>query len=244
VTPPPTISAHLDREPGHVERTAGAPRVVLVEDDTSLATALELGLRGAGYEVTVARDGAGFTELVERFCPDLALLDISLPGDADGFDLARLLRADSDVPLLFITASDTLQDRLTGFEAGADDYVVKPFALAELLARVRAVLRRSGRLHSPVIQVRDIIIDDERRAVRRDGVAVPVTPTEFDLLATLARAPGEVFSKAQLLTLVWGFDEFDPNLVEVHMSSLRRKLDNEATRLIQTERGQGYVLRP
>jgi DNA-binding response OmpR family regulator len=222
----------------------GAPRVVVVEDDTSLATALGVGLRGAGYEVVVARDGAGFSELVQQFSPDLALLDIALPGDCDGFELARTLRAGSDAPLLFITASDTLNDRLSGFEAGADDYVVKPFALAELLARVRAVLRRSGRLHSPVIQVRDIVIDEEHRTVRRGGAPLSVTPTEFDLLATLARSPGQVFSKAQLLTLVWGFDEFDPNLVEVHMSSLRRKLHNDTTRLVQTERGQGYVLRP
>ncbi|HVM66734.1 MAG TPA: response regulator transcription factor [Acidimicrobiales bacterium] len=222
----------------------GAPRVVVVEDDASLATALNVGLRGAGYEVVVATDGAGFDDLVRRFQPDLALLDISLPGDQDGFALARGLRAGSDAPLVFITASDSLNDRLAGFEAGADDYVVKPFALAELLARVRAVLRRAGRLHSPVLQVRDIVIDEERRTVRRGGAPLSVTPTEFDLLATLARSPGEVFSKARLLTLVWGFDELDPNLVEVHMSSLRRKLDNDATLLIQTERGQGYVLRP
>jgi two-component system, OmpR family, response regulator len=222
----------------------GAPRVVVVEDDTTLATALGVGLRGAGYEVVVAEHGGDFDEVVKRFRPDLALLDISLPGERDGFDLARALRAESDAPLMFITAADTLRDRLTGFEAGADDYVVKPFALAELIARVRAVLRRAGRLQSPVIEVRDLVIDDDRRTVSRAGEPVHLTPTEFDLLATLARSPGEVFSKAQLLTRVWGFDLYDPNVVKVHMSSLRRQLDNEATRLIQTERGQGYVFRP
>jgi two-component system, OmpR family, response regulator len=222
----------------------GAARVVVVEDDSSLATALRIGLRRAGYEVVVAADGSGFEELVERFRPDLALLDISLPGGPDGFELARLLRARSDAPLLFITASDSLDDRLAGFDAGADDYVVKPFALAELIARVRAVLRRAGRLVSPVLEIRDLVIDDNQRAVTRAGVGVPLTPTEFDLLSTLARAPGQIFSKTQLLSLVWGFDQYDPNLVEVHMSSLRRKLDNDSTRLIHTERGRGYVLRP
>lgn len=231
------------RHDGDVAVT-GAPRVVVVEDDSTLARALGVGLRGAGYEVVVSEDGTGFEEIVERFRPDLALLDISLPGTKDGFDLARVLRRGSDAPLLFITASDTLRDRLAGFEAGADDYVVKPFALAELIARVRAVLRRTGRLQSPVVEVRDLVIDDGRRTVTRDGVLLPLTRTEFDLLATLARSPGQVFSKARLLTLVWGFDQYDPNLVEVHMSSLRRKIDNDATRLIQTERGRGYVLRP
>jgi DNA-binding response OmpR family regulator len=218
--------------------------VLVVEDDTSLATALGVGLRGAGYEVMTAKDGGGFDELVRRFRPDLALLDVSLPGAADGFQLARTLRTESDAPVLFITASDSLKDRLAGFEAGADDYMVKPFALAELIARVRAVLRRSGRLQSAVVEVRDLVIDEGHRTVSRGGTPVQLTPTEFDLLATLARAAGQVFSKAQLLTLVWGFDQYDPNLVEVHMSSLRRKLDNETSHLIHTERGRGYVLRP
>jgi two-component system OmpR family response regulator len=218
--------------------------VVVVEDDRSLATALRIGLRRAGYDVTVLADGSGFDELVERFRPDLALLDISLPAGPSGFELAAAWRARSDAPLLFITASDSLSDRLAGFDVGADDYVVKPFALAELIARVRAVLRRSGRLTSSVVEVRDLVVDEGLRLVTRAGRPMPLTPTEFDLFATLARHPGQVFSKGQLLSLVWGFDQFDPNLVEVHMSALRRKLDNDTTRLIHTERGRGYVLRP
>jgi len=221
-----------------------APRVIVVEDDPSLATALRIGLRRAGYEVLTASDGSRFVEVVDGFRPDLALIDISLPGGPSGFELAQLLRARSDVPLLFVTASDSLEDRLAGFDLGADDYVVKPIALAELIARVQAVLRRAGRLVSAVVQIRDLTIDENLRTVTRAGKPILVTPTEFDLFATLARQPGQVFSKVQLLSLVWGFDQYDPNLVEVHMSSLRRKIDNETTRLIHTERGRGYVLRP
>jgi len=216
----------------------------VVEDDTTLAAALGAGLRRIGYEVEVAADGGGFGARVERFHPDLALLDVALGDAPDGFELARMLRERSDTPLMFITAADTLEDRLTGFDAGADDYIVKPFALAELLARVRVVLRRAGRLGSQVIELRDLVLDESTRSVHRDGELVLLTPTEFDLLATLARAPGEVFSKGRLLTLVWGFDEYDPNLVEVYMSSLRRKLGDPPSRLIHTERGRGYVLRP
>ena len=221
-----------------------APRILLVEDDQSLAFALRVGLRRAGYLVEVAENGSNFADLVDHFRPDLALLDISLPGELNGFNLAAELRARSDAPLLFVTAADTLQDRLAGFEAGADDYVVKPFALAELLARVRAVLRRSGRLVSGAVQIRDLVIDDTHRTVTRAGQPVPLTPTEFDLLSTLARAPGTVFSKAQLLSLVWGFAQYDQNLVEVHVSALRRKVERGGVRLIHTERGVGYVLRP
>ena len=216
----------------------------MVEDDAALALAVRLGLQAAGYDVELAADGQGFSEIVDRFHPDLAMLDISLPDGPDGFDLARLLRARSDAPVLFITASDALADRLAGFEAGADDYVIKPFALAELLARVRAILRRAGRMVSGSIEVRDLVIDEQQRVVTRGGAPVPLTAMEFDLLATLARTPGRVFSKAQLLSFVWGFDEYDPNLVEVHVSALRRKIATDGPSLIQTERGRGYVCRP
>jgi two-component system OmpR family response regulator len=225
--------------------TPRPPRVLLVEDDESLAVALRFGLQQAGYVVSVAVDGSSFSDRVATVRPDLALLDVSLPGASNGFDLARELRACSDAAIIFITAADTLEDRLSGFHTGADDYLVKPFALAELLARVRAVLRRTGRLTSAVVEVRDIVIDDQQRTVIQAGHVVALTSMEFDLLSTLARAPGVVFSKGQLLSLIWGFDHYDPNLVEVHVSSLRRKIDREGTvRLIHTVRGRGYVLRP
>jgi two-component system OmpR family response regulator len=217
------------------------PRILLVEDDQSLAVAMRVGLQRSGYDVTVLCDGSNFEAVVDQFHPDLTLLDVSLPVGPDGIALARAFRARSDAPVLFVTASDSLEKRLAGFDAGADDYVVKPFALAELLARVAAVLRRTGRLISPVIAIRDFVIDENRRTVTRAGVELALTPTEFGMLSTLARSPGQVFSKGQLLSLLWGFDHYDPNIVEVHMSALRRKL---GTPLIHTERGRGYVLRP
>jgi DNA-binding response OmpR family regulator len=217
---------------------------LLVEDDAGLARALRSGLEQVGYEVTVAGDGNGFSALVERVRPDLTLLDVSLPGGRDGFELARELRVVTDAPFVFITAADGLEDRLAGFDVGADDYVTKPVVLAELSARVRAVLRRAGRLCSAVIEFRDLIVDEQQRVVLRAGERIALTSTEFDLFVTLARQPGRVFSKAQLLTLVWGFDQYSPNLVEVHVSALRRKIDCGPRQLIQTERGKGYVLRP
>jgi len=222
----------------------GAPRVLVVEDDEALALAVRVGLQAAGYEVEHVADGRGLAEVVDRFHPDLALVDISLPAGPGGFELARTLRSRTDAPVLFMTAADALKDRLAGFEAGADDYVVKPFALAELQARIRAVLRRAGRTVSGSVEVRDLVIDEQHRTVTRAGQPIPLTAIEFDVLATLARAPGRVFSKSQLLSFVWGFDEYDPNLVEVHVSSLRRKLGADRPALIHTERGRGYVLRP
>jgi DNA-binding response OmpR family regulator len=218
-------------------------RLVLVEDDPSLRNAMETALRESGYEVVAAHDGLTFDDLVSSFRPDLAVLDVRLPDGPDGFDLAESMRAVTDAPVLFVTAADSLEDRLRGFQVGADDYLVKPFALSELLARIKALLRRSGRLTSPTWQVRDVVIDEANRVVHRGGVRVDLTKTEFDLLCVLARSPGRVFSKAQLLSLVWGFDDYAPNLVEVHMSALRKKLEATGPRFIDTERGHGYVVR-
>jgi DNA-binding response OmpR family regulator len=220
------------------------PRILIVEDDESVVTALHVGLREAGYEVQVLRNGDQFVETVTSFRPDLALLDVALEPGPDGLELGRALRAYSDAPIVYMTAFDSLDHRLAGFDLGADDYLPKPFALAELLARLRAVLRRTDRLVSPVIQIRDLVVDQRQRVVTKAGEAVAITAIEFDLLVTLLAAPGRVFSKTQLLSLVWGFDQYDPNLVEVHMSSLRHKVDTGPVRLIHTERGRGYVVRP
>lgn len=184
-----------------------------------------MALRQAGYEVRADADGADLAETVIAFHPDLAIFDVRLPTRDDGFDLAVRLRSMTEIPVLLVTAADALEYRLRGFSVGADDYLVNPFAIAELLARVRAVLRRSGRLTSPTDEVCDLMIDEGNRTVRRAGAEIPLTRTEFDLLNLLARNAGHVFSKTQLLSLVGGSDGYDRNLVEVHVSALRRRLE-------------------
>jgi two-component system OmpR family response regulator len=182
--------------------------------------------------------------LAETFRPDLAILDVTLPGPGpDGLALARALRIRGDLPILFLTARDGLDDRLAGFAAGADDYLVKPFALAELLARVQALLRRSGRLRSPTTQVGDLVLDEPASTARRADRALDLTPTEFRLLVYLVARRGRTVSKAELLTQVWGYGSYDPNLVEVRISSLRRKLEAHGPRILHTVHGHRYAIR-
>ena len=219
------------------------PRVLVVEDDTPIRSALDVALRGEGYEVRAEADGTHLLQVAEQFLPDLAVLDVRLPVGPDGYAMAGILRRGSGLPVLFLTAADSVEDRLAGFQAGADDYLVKPFSMAELLARVQALLRRSGRLSSSTWQIGDLIVDDGARTVVRGGVTLDLTKTEYDLLAMLAQHVGKVLSKTQLLTQVWGFDAYDTNLVEVHMSALRKKLELVGPRVIHTLRGAGYVLR-
>ncbi|MDQ4142441.1 MAG: response regulator transcription factor [Actinomycetota bacterium] len=220
------------------------PRVLVVEDDRPVRTSLEVALREEGYEVCPRGDACEIDHVASQFRPDMAILDVRLPRGPDGYAAARLLRARTNLPIIFLTAADTVRERLTGFESGADDYLVKPFSMAELLARVQALLRRAGRLTSAVWQIGDVVIDDAARTVLRAGEPIDLTRTEYDLLAVMAKHPSQVLSKVQLLTQVWGFDAYDVNLVEVHMSSLRRKLETRGPRLLQTVRGVGYVLRP
>lgn len=218
-------------------------RALVVEDDDAIRQAVALALRGDGYEVCAEADGAAALDAAERFRPDVAIVDVGLPPGPDGFAVARRLREGSDLAVLFLTAADEVEDRLAGFAAGADDYVVKPFSMAELLARLQAVLRRTGRLRSSVWQVEDLLVDEAARVVQRGGAPLDLTPTEFELLAVLGRHRGEVLSKTSLLSLVWGYDAYDPNVVEVHISSLRGKLEAHGDRLVHTVRGAGYVLR-
>lgn len=222
---------------------ATSPRILLVEDDTTLRESVAVALRSEGYEVATAGDGTAGAEQIGAFLPDLAILDVRLPDGPDGLDLARMIRAGSDLPIIFVTALGELDDRLAGFSAGGDDYLTKPFSTAELLVRIQALLRRSGRLESRAWQVGDLVVDEASRTAVRDGDTVELTRTEFDLLTTLGRNVGTVVSKSRLLALVWGFDSYDENLVEVHISALRRKLESQGDRLIHTVRGVGYVLR-
>lgn len=219
-----------------------APRILLVEDDTALREAVAAALTNDGYQVLALADGTQLPRHLDAFRPDLAVLDRRLPVGPDGLGIVRLMRQETDAAVLMLTAADGVADRLAGFEAGADDYVPKPFSMEELLARVRALLRRTGRLTSSTWQVGDLLLDETSRTAQRDGRPVELTRTELDLLLVLARNPGRVLSKTQLLTAVWGFDAYDPNLVEVHISALRRKLEEHGPRLVHTVRGAGYRL--
>ena len=219
-----------------------APRVLLVEDDTAVREAVAAALAGEGYHVLDLADGVAAPHHVTTFRPDLAILDVRLPAGPSGLGLARLVRQECEAAVLMLTAADAVPDRLAGFEAGADDYVAKPFAMEELLARVRALLRRTGRLASAAWQVGDLVVDEAARSVVRGGQPIDLTHTEFALLLALGRHPGRVLPKTQLLTAVWGLDAYDPNVVEVHISALRRKLEAHGPRLIHTVRGVGYGL--
>lgn len=221
----------------------GRACVLVVEDDDTIRIAMVEALRAARYEVGWATDAADAWAQAQTRQPDLVLLDVGLP-DGSGFALARRLANGSPpVPVVFVTARDGVADRLAGFELGADDYVVKPFVLAELLARVAAVLRRAGRLGDERIRVGDLVIDVGRATVTRGGMPIELTATEFRLLAYLAGQRGRTLSKTQLLTQVWGYEDYDPNLVEVHVSALRRKIEAAGPRLLHTVRGLGYALR-
>jgi DNA-binding response OmpR family regulator len=219
-----------------------ALRVLVVEDHAPVRDGVTAALRSDGFDVQSLADGSMLMAALEQYRPDLVVMDVYLPEGDDGFVLAERIRDVGGTPLVFLTAADSVSDRLRGFTVGADDYIVKPFSIAELLARIRAVLRRAGRLSSNTVQVRDLVVDEASRAVLRNGQRVDLTPTEFELLRALLRPPGRVLSKAQILSQVWGFDAYDPNLVEVYISALRRKLEAHGDRLIFTERGKGYVI--
>ncbi|HYT39499.1 MAG TPA: response regulator transcription factor, partial [Acidimicrobiia bacterium] len=191
-------------------------RVLLVEDDPLVREVLASALSGAGYDVRAEADGSGVERAVANFLPDIALLDLHLGGGVNGITVARRIRATRELPFLFITGATTIEDVLSGFEVGGDDYVIKPFAMAELLVRMKAVLRRWGRVGRSVLTVGDLAVDLEAHRAVRNGEVVELTHREFSLLATLARHPGVVLSKVQLLTQVWGFEHYDLNLVEVH----------------------------
>jgi two-component system OmpR family response regulator len=216
-------------------------RVVVIEDEPSVREAVLSALRAERF-IVIPFDDLPRPADVLAVAPDLAILDVVLPSGS-GFELARSLRRQHELPILFLTARDAVADRVAGLELGADDYLVKPFALEELMARVRAVLRRRGAIPQ-VLEVEQLLVDEERGFAARGGREIGLTSTELRLLAFLMRHRGHALSKDQLLTQVWGYDAYDHNLVEVHISALRRKLESHGPRLIQTVRGIGYRFSP
>jgi DNA-binding response OmpR family regulator len=217
-------------------------RVLVVEDDDTIRTALVAAVESRGWVASAMVDGDGLEGVLGTFRPDLVLLDWMLPGRS-GIELAKVVAAASDAGMILLTARDGVDDKLQGFGVGVDDYLAKPFVMAELVARMTAILRRRGRAPG-VLEIGDLLVDLDAGAVVRAGQTIVLTGTELRLLAFLAGERGRTLSKTQILTQVWGYDSYDPNLVEVHVSSLRRKLEESGgSRLIQTVRGIGYVLR-
>jgi two-component system, OmpR family, response regulator len=222
-------------------------RLLVVEDEPNILELLSASLRLAGFEVATATGGFEALQAARRHAPDLVVLDVMLP-DMDGFDVARRLRSGEErTPVLFLTARDATEDKVTGLTIGGDDYVTKPFSLEEVIARIRAVLRRArfGAPEPPTrLRVADLELDEERHEVWRAGRRVALSPTEFKLLRHLMSNVGRVLSKAQILDYVWNYDfQGDSGIVESYVSYLRRKVDTVEPRLIHTIRSVGYVLR-
>jgi len=221
---------------------AGVRRILVVDDDPMVATTVQRVLRPEGYDVDVALGGAAALEQARTNRPDLVVLDLMMP-EIDGLEVCRQLRRDSNLPILMLTARGGTADRVQGLDLGADDYLVKPFAYPELLARVRALLRRMPPPPT-ILQFADLTLEIETGEVRRGIRVVSLTAREFALLAHLLRHPRQVLTREQLLAAVWQGDDTDDNVVAVYIGYLRAKLDEGAEpRLIQTIRGFGYSLR-
>jgi DNA-binding response OmpR family regulator len=220
-------------------------RVLVVEDDIDIADVLRRSLRNEGYEVKTSADGAEALDVAAGFVPDLVVLDLGLPG-MDGVEVCRRLRSDGDVPILMLTARTETEDRVTGLDSGADDYLTKPFERQELLARIRALLRRRPPRGSASLEVGDLTLNPDTREVRRGEREIELTNREFELLEFLMRNERLVVSRERLLDEVWGYDPMAAtNTIDVFISNLRRKLEQGGeSRLLHTKRGAGYVLKP
>jgi two-component system OmpR family response regulator len=233
--------------PTAAPRTAEA-RLLVVDDEPNIRELLSASLRFAGFEVDVAANGTEALRLAPMVHPDLILLDVMMPG-LDGFEVTRRLREDGErVPVLFLTARDATEDKITGLTLGGDDYVTKPFSLEEVIARVRAVLRRfsaeTDTRSSSRLAVGDIALDDDTHEAWKAGEPVSLSPTEFKLLRYFLQNPNRVLSKAAILDHVWHYDfGGDANVVESYVSYLRRKVDTREPRMLHTIRSVGYVLR-
>ncbi|WP_269781867.1 response regulator transcription factor [Nocardioides sp. R-C-SC26] len=233
----------------NLTRPDGSPlRVLVVDDEVNIAELISMALRYEGWQVATAHTGSKAVAAAKEQRPDAVVLDMMLP-DFDGLEVLRRLRAaDADIPVLFLTARDAVEDRIAGLTAGGDDYVTKPFSLEEVVARLRALMRRSGAHQaqtSSVLRVGDLTLDEDSHEVARAGVEITLTATEFELLRFLMRNPRRVLSKAQILDRVWNYDfGGQANVVELYISYLRKKIDAGREPMIHTMRGAGYVLKP
>lgn len=230
-------------------RTEGAAqalaRILVIDDDPGITDLVATALRYEGFTVEVAPTGREGLQATTSFRPHLLLLDVMLP-DGDGFEIQRRLATEgSEVPILFLTARDAVQEKVRGLVEGADDYVTKPFSLEELVARIHSVLRRNADLVSRNLVVGDLEMDEDTHEVWRGGEPIELSPTEFNLLRFLMLNPRRVVSKSQILNHVWRYDfQGDASVVETYVSYLRKKIDREEPKLLQTVRGVGYTLRP
>ncbi len=225
-----------------------ALRVLVVDDEVNIAELISMALRYEGWQVAAAHTGTSAVSAAKELRPDAVVLDMMLP-DFDGLEVMRRMRGfHPDVPVLFLTARDAVEDRVAGLTAGGDDYVTKPFSLEEVIARLRALMRRAGAqqaVASSVLTVGDLTLDEESHEVHRAGEEVTLTATEFELLRFFMRNPRRVLSKAQILDRVWNYDfGGQANVVELYVSYLRKKLDAGREPMIHTMRGAGYVLKP
>ena len=214
---------------------------MVVEDSDVIRAAIASALRSLGHQVKALPDGTELESALVHGRPDVVILDVMLPGGRDGFDLLKEIRRLSRTGVIMVTVRDEVESRVRGLTEGADDYISKPFSMSELLARVESLLRRVGGTgHS--VTVGDLVVADDASKVTRGGVEVNLTDTERKILSELARSPGRVVSKTHLLTAIWGYEGYDENIVEVHISSLRRRLEALGPRVIHTVRGRGYKL--
>lgn len=219
-------------------------RILIIEDDVAIVRVLERGLAYEGYKVETALDGETGLIAARNMKPSVVILDIMLPG-IDGIEVCRRLHEGSSIPVLMLTAKDTLQDRIQGLDSGADDYMVKPFALDELLARVRALLRRTQQERPPILTFADLTLDTSARQAIRCNETIQLTAKEYDLLELFMRHPRQVLTRDVIFDRVWGYDFGGvSNVLDVYIRYLRQKLEIKgATRLIHTVRGVGYVMR-
>ena len=227
-----------------IEEEIATGRVLVIEDDAEITDALRRSLRHEGYQVRTAGDGVEALDAAAEFIPDLVVLDLGLPR-LDGIEVCRQLRADGDVPILILTARTETEDRVTGLDSGADDYLVKPFERNEFLARIRALLRRRPPRGSAALRVGDLKLNPDTREVHRGEREIELTNREFELLEYLMRNERLVVSRERLLDEVWGYDPMAAtNTIDVFISNLRRKLEaGGEPRLLHTKRGAGYVLK-